>query len=451
MNPKIMYEQKLVAPEDATKIVKPGMTLWIGDFTCVAWLFDKALAKRTSELENVNLWVDIPYGPVKCIETDKNGEVFSVSATYFTEFLRGRPNVHVFPLNLGDVAHLLRNGEIKVDVAVKTVTPMDKNGFFNFSTVNTYSKAMFDTAKIKIVEVNESFPWALGGYDECIHVSEVDYIIENNEDEIATVQPKAPSEVEKKIAENIISILPKSLDGLTLQIGIGGVPDAICKLLEEEGAKDLGIHTELLTDGIFRLTEAGIVTGKKKSFLPGKIVHTLAIGSKEMYEWMNYNPSVASFPADFVNDPFIIALNKNLVSINAALEIDLTGQVNAESIGHIQYTGTGGQFAWTYAVSYRSPKALPPIGSPSNISIIALPSAYFDRKTGKLASRIVPLLKMGSAVTTPRNNIMYIVTEYGVAKLRGKNVKERALELIRIAHPDFRDQLIEDAKNLGFI
>lgn len=451
VNPKELYKQKLKSADEVAKLVRPGMWIGMGNLSCVAWLFDKALSERASELKDVNIWVEIPLKPLRCLEVDKKGDVFTFYSGFLNEYLRGRPNVHYWPGQLGMYPHLFREGYLKVDIAVKTVTPMDKRGFFNFSVDVSYSRAMFESAKIKIVEVNESAPWDPGGYDECIHISEVDYVIENHEDKIFELPERPPSDIERKIAENILSILPRPLEGFTLQIGIGGVPDAFCKLLEEEGAKDLGVHSEMLSEGMFRLAEAGIITNRKKSFLPGKMVHTFALGSRKMYDWLNHNPMVAAYPSDFVNDIFIIALNNNIVSINSALEVDLTGQVNAESIGPMEYSGVGGQFAWTYAPSYRSPRTLPPIGWPSNISVIALLSTYIDRKTGRLASRIVPTLSPGSAVTTQRTNVMYVVTEYGVARLKGKSIKERARELINIAHPNFRDQLTEEAKKLGYL
>jgi acyl-CoA hydrolase len=451
MNWRESYREKLKSVDEVVKLIKPGMWIGLGNLSCVGWLFDRALAERVSELEDINLWVELPLKPLRCLEEDREGKVFTVYSGFFSEFLRGKPRVYYWPGQLGQYPHLFREGYLKLDIVVKTVTPMDKNGFFNFSTDITYSKAMYESAKIKIVEVNESAPWVPGGYDECIHISEVDYVIENREDKLFELPPKAPTDVEIKIAENILNILPRPLEGLTLQIGVGGVPDAFCRLLQESGAKDLGVHSEMLSEGMFRLAEAGIVTGRKKTFLPGKIVHTFALGSRSMYDWLDHNPAVAGYPSDFVNDIFIISLNNNIISINSALEVDLTGQVNAESIGPAEYSGVGGQFVWTYAPSYRSPKAAPPVGWPSSISVIALPSTYFDKKANKLASRIVPTLRPGSAVTTQRTNTMFVVTEYGVAKLKGKSVRERARELIKIAHPDFADQLSKEAQKLGFI
>ncbi|MEM4534394.1 MAG: acetyl-CoA hydrolase/transferase C-terminal domain-containing protein [Candidatus Korarchaeota archaeon] len=453
MRPKDLYQCKLKSAEEVVKLIQPGMWVGIGNLSCIAWLFDKALAERYPQLNNVNLWCEFPLKPLRCLEVDKEGKAFSVYTGFLGEGMRGRSNVHYIPSQLGLLPHMFREGFLKVDVAVKTVTPMDKNGYFNFSTDVSYTKAMFESAKIKIVEVNESAPWVPGGYDECIHISEVDYIIENHESKIPELPSREPSEIERRIAENILNVLPRPLEGLTLQVGVGGIPDAFCKLLEEEEAKDLGVHTEMLSEGMFRLAEAGIITGRRKSFLPCKMVHTFALGSRAMYDWLNYNPAVAGYPSDFANDPFVISLNNNIVSINSAIEVDLTGQVNGESIGTMMYSGVGGQMIWGYAVSsYRSPKAMPNIGwSSKNFSFIALPSAYHDKKTGRLASRIVPVLRLGSGVTTPRSIAMYVVTEYGVAELKGKSVRERVRELINVAHPDFRDQLVEEARKLGYL
>ncbi len=454
-SPKEIYQQKLISPDKVVKkLVKPGMWIGVGNVTTVATLFDKALAENISELQDIKLRTAVPLKPLKCLEADKRGEVFSVYSDFFSEYLREyariRGRVFYLPTHLGEVPKLYREGLLSIDIAVKTTTPMDRNGFFNFGTDITYSRACFDAAKIKIVEVNENVPWVPGGYDECIHISEVDYVIENKEEKIPELPARAPTKEEEKIAENIIEILP-TLDGLTLQIGIGGVPDFVCKLLKERGAKDIGVHTEMLTDGIFRLAEQGVVTGRRKSFLPGKIVHTFAAGSRALYDWLHYNPMVAGYPSDFTNDVNIIALNNNMVTINSALEIDLTGQICAESIGPIQYSGTGGQCAFARGGYYTSPRAMPPIGWPSNISIIALPSTYLDRESKQLKSRIVPVLKPGAVVTTPRTDVMYVVTEYGAVNLRGKSIPERVMALAKIAHPSFTDELIKEAKKMGLL
>jgi len=453
-DPKRMYQQKLVSVDKIVKLVKPGMWIGIGDVACVAWLFDKALAENISELQDIKIRTATPSKQLMCLEADKKGEVFSVYSDFFSEPLReyARRGGKAFyvPAHLGEMPKLFRAGLLPIDIAVHTTTPMDKYGFFNFSTDIVYSKAAYEAAKIRIVEVNESAPWVPGGYDECIHISEVDYIIENKEEKIPELPPRAPTKEEEKIAENIMEVLPKPV-GLTLQIGIGGLPDHVCKLLEERGAKDLGVHTEMLSDGIFRLAEKGIVTGRRKSFLPGKIVHTFALGSRALYDWLDHNPMVAGYPADFTNDVNIIALNGNMVSINAALEVDLTGQVCSESIGPIHYTGTGGQCAFARGGYYIAPKAMPPIGWPSNISIIALPSTYVDKETKQMKSRIVPVLKPGAAVTTPRTDVTHIVTEYGAVNVRGKSIPERVMALAKIAHPAFTDELIKEAKKMGLL
>ena len=226
-----------------------------------------------------------------------------------------------------------------MDIAVQTVTPMDKHGYFNFGPLCNFKKAVFEQAKIIVVEVVEDMPWCYGGYDECIHISEVDYVIENKTDKLITIPSPQPTDVEKKIAEYIAEMIPK--DGPTIQIGIGGLPDTVLRLLADSGARDIGIHTEMVTEGIVDLHEAGLITGKKKSFLPGKIVWAFAIGSRKLYDWIDHNPALAMYPVEFTNDPYIIAMNKDLISINACLGVDLQGQVSSESIGPAQYSGTG--------------------------------------------------------------------------------------------------------------
>ena len=269
-----------------------------------------------------------------------------------------------------------------------------------------------------------------------------------NTDKMITVPSSAATETDKKIASFIADMIPK--DGPTIQVGIGGLPDTILRLLADSGARDIGIHTEMVTEAIAELHEAGLITGKKKTFLPEKIVWAFAIGSRKLYDWLDHNPALAMYPVDFTNDPNVIAMNKDLISINACLGVDLQGQVSSESIGFAEYSGTGGQLAFARGAYYRSTKGQPHAGYPGNKSILAFHSTYRD-KDGKLRSKIMPTLPPGEIVTVPRVDVSYLVTEYGIAYLKGLSVPERVLAITKIAHPDFRDWLLEEAKKMHWL
>jgi len=450
MHPHTLYERKLRSPEEVAKLVKSGMWIDYGFGNSQPFLFDRVLAERVDELKGVKIRACLPLKPIQCIEKDRDGTAFwlgdwhqgAISRKYV---VKGRCNY--IPMNFGEAPRYYRE-DLDVDVAVFTMTPMNRHGYFNFGTDITYSKAAMDKAKIKVVEVNESKPWVPGGYDECIHVSEVDYIIENHEDKIVEYPYPKPTKIDEKIAENIIEFVP--LDGPTVQVGVGGLPNAVCKLIGEMG-KDVGVHTEMVTEAIFELAEMGVLTGKKKTFIPGKVVHTFAFGSRKLYDWMNNNPMLAGYPVDFTNDPSVVAMNNNMITINSAIEVDLQGQINAESIGTSQYTGTGGQLAFCRGGYYRSPKGTSPMGWPANKSFICLNATYFDKRSGQVRSKIVPTLRSGTIVTDPRTDTSFVATEWGVAYLKGKSIPERVLEMVRIAHPDFRDWLKQEAKKIGWL
>ena len=445
-----MYEKKLRSPDEVAKLVKSGMWVDYGFGNGQPFLFDRVLAERVDGLKGVKIRACLPLKPIQCIEKDRDGTAFwlgdwhqgAISRKYAAE---GRCNY--IPMNFGEAPRYYRE-DLDVDVAVFTTTPMNSHGYFNFGTDITYSRAAMEKAKMRVVEINESKPWVPGGYDECIHISEVDYIIENHEDKISEYPTRKPTKIDEKIAENIIELVP--LDGITLQVGVGGLPNAVCKLIGEMG-NDIGVHTEMVTEAIFELAEMGVLTGRKKTFIPGKVVHTFAFGSRKLYDWMDNNPMLAGYPVDFTNDPTVVSMNNNMITINSALEVDLQGQINAESIGTNQYTGTGGQLAFNRGGYYRSPKGISPLGWPANRSFICLNSTYFDKLSGQLRSKITPTLSSGTVVTDPRTDTSYVATEWGVAYLKGKSIPERVLEIVRIAHPDFRDWLIQEAKKIGWL
>jgi acyl-CoA hydrolase len=307
---------------------------------------------------------------------------------------------------------------------------MDAHGFFNFGGAITYQKAMTERAKIVIVETCERMPYVFG-QETAVHASEVDYVIDGGAGSIPDVENPPASDVDRKVAA---LIAPEIEDGSCLQIGIGGMPNAVCTLLRDAGVRDLGIHTEMLVDGMIDLVEAGLVTGARKTLNPYQVVFTFAAGSQRQYAFIDRNSAVHGCPVDYTNLPQHVMRNDRVVSINNTTEIDLQGQAASESAGHRHLTGTGGQLQFVRGA----------YASRGGKSFMCLASTY--ERAGTRKSRIVCTLTPGNVVTTPRTDVMYVVTEYGMVNLKGRSVAERARALIGIAHPDFREQLEREAR-----
>jgi len=329
---------------------------------------------------------------------------------------------------------LFKNKILPVDVALIHVSPPDEHGFCSLGVEVGLTKSPAESAKIIIAEVNEQMPRTLG--DSFIHVSRLHHIVAVNYP-VAELPMggEGEDEVSRKIAGFIAELIP---DGATMQMGIGAIPDAVLNFLGDK--KDLGIHSEMFSDGVVALVESGVITNARKSLHPGKIVVGFVLGTQALYSWVHDNPVCDFHRQEYVNDPFVIAQNDRMVAINSALEIDLTGQVCADSIGSKLYSGVGGQLDFIYGAS-RSKEGVP---------IIALPSTTTLRD-GTVMSRIVDMLKTGAGVTTSRNHVHYVVTEHGVAALYGKSIRERARQLISVADPNFRKELEKQAKELHYI
>ncbi len=315
------------------------------------------------------------------------------------------------------------------DVVMTTVSPMDKAGFFSFGTGNDYISTAARHCKKLIVEVNRNMPRVFG--DSLLHISEVDAVVENDAPllELRIASPKPEDDV---IGPAIAAMVP---DGATLQLGIGNLPNAVARYLNDRS--DLGIHTELFTEGMVDLIEAGVITGRRKTLHPYKHVYTTAAGTRRMYEFMNDNPSMESYPASYVCNPSVIAKNDNMISINSVLEVDLLGQANAEFLEGTTFSGTGGQLDFVRGA----------FASKGGKSILA----FYSTAKGGSVSRVVPRLPTGSVVTTPRADTDYLATEFGIVNLKGKSTKKRALSIISIAHPKFRDQLMQEAEDMYLI
>jgi acyl-CoA hydrolase len=372
------------------------------------------------------------------LEADPEGRHFQAYNWHFSAYDRKQSDagrVVYIPLHLGEVPDYYRRFIDPPDIAVIRTGPMDQNGVFNLGPTCAWIGAVVERAKTVIVEESPGLPYVFGA-ENGIHVSDVDYIIEGT-DTPPSELPKAPmTDVDRAVARQVASEIE---DGSCIQIGIGGMPNAACAAIAERGAKDLGIHTEMLTDGLIDLYKAGCVTGARKQLDPGKVVFTFALGSKYMYDAITRNPDMACCPVDYTNLPHIIMRNDRAVSINNTTQIDLQGQAASESDGHRHLTGTGGQLQFVRGA----------YASKGGKSFMLLSSTY-ERK-GVRKSRIVLDLTPGNIVTTPRSDVMYVVTEYGMVNLKAKSVADRAKALIALAHPDFREDLERQAREHGVI
>ncbi|NQW79676.1 MAG: acetyl-CoA hydrolase/transferase family protein [Polaromonas sp.] len=330
------------------------------------------------------------------------------------------------PSYFSEMPSLIERSQMAADVVMAMASPMDSHGYFSISLGADYTMAAIKKARVVVLEVNPNVPYAHGNCH--VHISQVTALVESQEPVLEVGLPKI-GPVQEAIGKYVADMID---DGSTLQIGYGGIPDAVVMQLTSK--HDLGIHTEMIGDGILTLIESGAVTNRKKNYLPGKTVATFALGSQKLYRYMDRNPALEMHPVDFTNDPFLAAQNDNLVTINATLQIDLLGQCGSESLAHLPYSGTGGQSDFVRAANR----------SRGGKSFIVLPSTAKDDSI----SRIVPLLSPGTHVSTSKNDINYVVSEFGVAQLRGKSAKQRAAELIAIAHPDFRAELTQAAKRI---
>ncbi len=427
------YRAKLKSPDEAVKLVKDGDWVDYGSNNSFPHILDQALAKRKDELGTVYVRGNLIQGPVRVMEEDPDMETFVYQTWHCSAYERKKADqgrAYFIPQIFRNEAWYIKNF-LDIDVAMLSVTPMDKHGYFNLSCGVGTARAIADKAKVIIVEVVENMPKILGGMGTTLHISEVDAVVEAGRQPLWIMDPPHPSETDIKIAK---LILPHIVDGATLQLGIGGMPNALGTLIAESDIKDLGMHTELCSDGYLNLYQAGKLTNKKKQVVPGRGVLGMLFGTQDLYDWADDNQGLAGYPLDWVNDPYIAGANDNLISINGCIKVDLYGQVSSETVGLRQISGTGGQLDFVDATSK----------SKGGKSFLCLPSSKRD-KEGKLHSNIVPYFQ-GDIVTTPRTQAYFIVTEYGAVNLSGLSTWQRAEALISIAHPDLREDLVESAK-----
>ena len=419
------YADKLVSASQAVARVQHGQRVFIGSGAGEPQALVDALSQR-EDLSDTEIVHILTLGVATYAEPRLGGR-FRHNAYFIGPNVReaistGRADYT--PIFLGEIPRLFQSGRVVIDVALISVSSPDEHGYCSYGVSCDIVKSAAEASQVVIAEVNAQMPRVLG--DCFIHVRDIDALVDSDRPVLEAVQGK-PDDLAMKIGRHIANLVE---DGATLQLGIGTIPDAVLQYLD--GFKDLGIHTEMFSDGVISLVEKGIINNSEKTLHRGKMVMTFVMGSRRLYDFIDNNPMVECHPVEYTNDPFIIAQNEKMISINSAIEVDLTGQVCADSLGEMFYSGIGGQVDFVRGAS-RSKGGKP---------IIALPSTA-QRET---ISRIVPSLKPGAGVVTSRGDVHYIVTEYGAAYLHGKNIRERAMALIQIAHPKFRPWLLGDAK-----
>jgi len=426
-----LYQSRVVTAEDAVRKIQSGERVFLTGNCSTPQTVLAALVKHAPNLKDVEICQALSVGPADYVSPEMEGHMrvntMFISANIRKAVQEGRADFT--PVLLSEFPLLFKNKILPVDVALVHLSPPDEHGFLSFGIENGLTKSAAESARVIIAEVNQQMPRTLG--DSFIHMSRLNYIVPVNY-QLAEMSMggEGADPITEKIAGYIAELIP---DGATMQMGIGAIPDAVLKYLYNK--KDLGVHSELFSDGVIDLVDAGVMTNARKTLHTGKIVAGFIIGSRRLYSWVDDNPLIELHPTEYINDPYVIAQNDRMVAINSAIEVDLTGQVCADSIGPRLFSGVGGQLDFIYGASR----------SKGGVPIIALPS------TARQISRIVAMLKPGAGVVTTRNHVHYVVTEYGIADLYGKTIRQRARALINIAHPQFQEELEKQAHELHYL
>lgn len=433
------YSRKLTTADEAVKVVRSGMWLDYGWSTCSANALDAALARRAGELTDVKIRGGILTRRPAIADVANAAEHFVWNSWHMSGVERKMLNegmAYYIPLRYSELPSYYRNCITPPDVAMFQVAPMDAHGWFNFGPNGSHMKAVCDTAKCIILEVNKNIPVCLGGFENCVHISDVDMIVEGENPPMEQLGGSgAPSEVDLAVANLVVPEIP---NGACLQLGIGSMPSTIGKMIAESDLKDLGIHTEMYVDAFVDMAEAGKITGLRKPFDKGRQVYAFAAGTQRLYDYLNNNPECMSAPVSYVNDIARVSQIENFVSINGAVDIDLFGQVSSESSGTHHISGAGGQQDFVMGAYL----------SKGGKSFICCSSSFLDKKSGQLKSRIRPTMMEGTITTATRTNLHWVVTEYGKFNVKGKSTWERAEGLIGLAHPQFREELIAEAEKM---
>ncbi|MBM3181052.1 MAG: acetyl-CoA hydrolase/transferase family protein [Chloroflexi bacterium] len=430
-----IYQSRVTTAQEAVKAIKSGQRVFLTGNVSVPQKLLAALVEYAPNLKDVEICQALTVGSADYVGPKMEGHL-RVNSMFISANIRKAVQeglADFTPVLLSEFPLLFKRGILPLDVAIIHVSTPDEHGFCSLGVEVGLTKTAAESAKLVIAEVNEKMPRTLG--DSFIHVSRLTHIVPVNYDiPELPMADEGDAEIVQKVAGHVAGLIP---DGATMQLGIGGIPDAVLKYLFDK--KDLGIHTELFSDGVIDLVNAGVLTNTRKSLHPGKIVSGFILGTKRLYEWVDDNSMIELHRTEYVNDPFVIAQNDRMVAVNSAIEIDLTGQVCADSIGPRLYSGVGGQLDFIYGASR----------SKGGVPIIALPSTAIMRD-GTQISKIAAMLKLGAGVVTSRNHIRFVVTEYGVADLYGKTIRQRAKALIKIAHPRFQEELLRQAKELHY-
>jgi len=436
MTTQRIYQSRVTTAQEAVKAIRSGQRVFLTGNVSVPRTILAALVEYAPNVTDVEICQALTVGSADYVDPQMEGHLrvnsMFISANIRKAVQEGRADFT--PVLLSEFPLLFKRGILPLDVAIIHVSTPDEHGFCSLGVEVGLTKSAAESARVVIAEVNEKMPRTLG--DSFIHVSRLTHIVPVNypipEHKMSS---EGDTDIVEKIAGHIAELIP---DGATMQLGIGSIPDAVLKFLYDK--KDLGIHTELFSDGVIDLFNAGVLTNARKSLHAGKIVAGFILGTQRLYKWVDDNPMIEMHPTEYVNDPFVIAQNDRMVAVNSAIEVDLTGQVCADSIGPKLYSGVGGQLDFIYGASR----------SKGGVPIIALPSVATLRD-GTQLSKIAAMLKHGAGVVTSRNHVRFIVTEYGVADLYGKTIRQRAHALIHVAHPQFREDLIKQASELHYI
>ncbi|MCD7829014.1 MAG: butyryl-CoA:acetate CoA-transferase [Clostridiales bacterium] len=437
MDYQALYQSKLTTADEAVKCVRSGDWVDYGWTVTTPVALDRAMAKRMDQLEDINFRGGILMWEPEIFKIDDPASRLTWNSWHMGGVERKAVNkgfAFYAPIRYSELPRYNREIDCPSRVAMFQVSPMDQHGYFSFGPSASHMAAVCERAEVIIVEVNQNMPRCLGGFQEGIHISQVSMVVEGDNPPIAEMGAAAATPVDEAVAKLIVNEIP---DGACLQLGIGGMPNAVGSLIAQSDLKDLGVHTEMYVDGFVDIAKAGKITGARKSIDKGRQVYAFGAGTKKLYDYLDNNPTCMSAPVDYTNDVRTISSIDNFISINNAVDIDLYGQVNAESAGIKPISGAGGQLDFVLGAYL----------SKGGKSFICM-SSTFKSRDGVLHSRIKPTLDNGSIVTDTRANTMYVVTEYGLVNLKGLSSWQRAEALISIAHPDFRDELIASAEKM---
>lgn len=425
------WRTRIISADEAAHLVQNGNRVFLTGNCSTPQEFLQALVRRYESLEQVEIIQLLGMGTGDYITPDMAQHI-RINSLFLAPNVRvavGQGLADFTPCHLSQIPLLFRSGRLPLDIAVIQVSPPDEHGFCSYGVEVGVTKSAAETAKLIIAEVNPNMPRILG--DSFIHVNHIHHFIEVNYP-LPELHPQPADAVQTRIAEYIAREIP---DGATLQMGIGGIPDAVLRQLTSH--RDLGVHTELFSDGVMEMIELGVITNRKKTFHPGKVVAGFVLGTRKLYDFTHDNPIFELHPTEYINDPFNVARNDKMMSINSALEVDITGQVCADSIGTKFYSGAGGQLDFVRGATR----------SKGGKSFIALPSTTKN----DTVSKIVPQLKPGAGVVTTRYDVRFVATEYGAVDLWGCTLEQRVLALAGIAHPNFRDDLLRYAREQKYL